>query len=624
MKTPNEIVEEVLQNKWGTGETRKQKLKEAGYSWIEIQSLVNLKYGGRPIVASVDEVAKEVIEGRWGDENERAGRLTAAGQNPTIIQSRVKQLAQGNFESNTTVSVTPNYGSDVVVGANVTAKGIDISAWQGIVDFNQVKSDGIDFVILREGFGTSIDSCFLNYTNGAKKAGLPIHGVYHFCYSTNENEVLAEARSCLANVQKAGLPKSTIIFFDFEYDTVKKAQNRGKVLGKNECISFSDTFCQQIVKAGYKAGIYSNLDYYNNYYDQAIINKYIYWVAQYNNGGTPLRKGAYHQWTDEGRVKGINGNVDLDYCYIVNPATAKTTEAVETTVSGGSTYIKPTTSNSTVAQPAQVQTITTDFTKYNGKISNCGKDEYGGISGGSAGDQSGKEWWIINWYSQGWQCVLRHPDQKVREYIAELGIEAAENNNVGYDQSQNRTYWEQLQAVGYWPKKITVRCEADCSAGVTSNVKAVGYLLNMQALKDVDITYTGAMRAELRAAGFQVLTDRKYLTSSDYLLPGDIILNDAQHTATSVGYGKYTRGQASSHQSEAAAAGDKGVVNVDALNFRQGPGTGYALVPKYSPLTQGTEITILGVEQASSGADWYKISYNGVEGYVAAKYIGKV
>ena len=67
MATPAEIVAEVLQGKWGNGDTRKQKLKEAGYSWIEIQSLINLKYNGRPVQASNEELAIEVLEGRWGN-----------------------------------------------------------------------------------------------------------------------------------------------------------------------------------------------------------------------------------------------------------------------------------------------------------------------------------------------------------------------------------------------------------------------------------------------------------------------------------------------------------------------------------------------------------------------------
>jgi hypothetical protein len=112
------------------------------------------------------------------------------------------------------------------------------------------------------------------------------------------------------------------------------------------------------------------------------------------------------------------------------------------------------------------------------------------------------------------------------------------NDKIGYDQSQNRTYLKQLKAVGWEPSRITVACEADCSAGVCANITAAGYLLGIDALKNHTGTYTGNMRSARKKAGFQVLTDSKYLTGGDYLLPGDILLNDGHHTATNVTIGK--------------------------------------------------------------------------------------
>lgn len=168
-------------------------------------------------------------------------------------------------------------------------------------------------------------------------------------------------------------------------------------------------------------------------------------------------------------------------------------------------------------------------------ISNCGHDERGKYSGGLAGDQTGGEWNLIPWYNRPWNVVLRHPDSSVREYIALLAEQAAQNNNIGYDQGQRLTYWNQLCKANYNPSKIIVKCEADCSSGVLANVKAVGYLLDMSSLKSVDYTgYTGNMKKILTGAGFTDLTDRKYLDSPDYLLRGDILLYEGHHTATNV------------------------------------------------------------------------------------------
>ena len=94
-------------------------------------------------------------------------------------------------------------------------------------------------------------------------------------------------------------------------------------------------------------------------------------------------------------------------------------------------------------------------------ISNSGSDEHGSIHGGAAGDQTGNEWRLRPWYSRPWTAVLRHPDPTVRRMIAEYGIDAALNNNIGYDQYQRYTYWDALQVSGYKPSAIKQKCEAD-------------------------------------------------------------------------------------------------------------------------------------------------------------------
>lgn len=167
-------------------------------------------------------------------------------------------------------------------------------------------------------------------------------------------------------------------------------------------------------------------------------------------------------------------------------------------------------------------------------ISNCGHDENNSYAGGKAGDQGG-EWVLRSWYNRPWDVVLRHPNAKVRNKIAQLAKAAAENDKIGYDQSQRYTFWQQLQASGYDPVKIQVPCEADCSSGVAAIVKATGYLLGITKLKNVSIyLYTGNMKTGLSAAGFQILTGKKYTESCEYLLPGDILLNEAHHVATNI------------------------------------------------------------------------------------------
>ncbi len=169
------------------------------------------------------------------------------------------------------------------------------------------------------------------------------------------------------------------------------------------------------------------------------------------------------------------------------------------------------------------------------KISNCGSNENGKTTGGKAGDQTGKEYRVISWYSRPWKCVLRFPDPKVGEEIARISEAAAKNDNVGYCQTHRRTYHDALKAANWNPAAIKTPVETDCSASTLANIIAAGHKCGIAALKQINPDgYTGNMRAALKKAGFTVLTDSKYLTSSDYLLPGDILLNDNAHAAVNL------------------------------------------------------------------------------------------
>ena len=173
-------------------------------------------------------------------------------------------------------------------------------------------------------------------------------------------------------------------------------------------------------------------------------------------------------------------------------------------------------------------------------ISNSGSDENKQYHGGKAGDQTGKEWQLRSWYKRPWTTVLRWPDIDVGTLLAQLAIDAALNDKIGYDQYQRDTFWKEVQKVGYLPKNIKTACEEDCTAGVNGIVHCAAYLLDIKALKDIPETgiRSGNMRKYYKAAGFKVLTDSKYVNGDDYLLPGDILLYDNHHAATNITKGK--------------------------------------------------------------------------------------
>lgn len=176
-------------------------------------------------------------------------------------------------------------------------------------------------------------------------------------------------------------------------------------------------------------------------------------------------------------------------------------------------------------------------------ISNCGHDENRKYTGGKPGDQKGDEWAIIPWYSRPWTCVLRHRDPAVRKAIAKKARAAANNNKIGYCQGHRLTYWEHLKTSNYDPAQITVACEADCSSGVAANIRAVGIDLENEELKKIPVSCTTRnLRPQCDDHGFDVLTDKKYLDSPDYLLEGDILLCEGHHVATNLDNGSKAGG----------------------------------------------------------------------------------
>lgn len=191
--------------------------------------------------------------------------------------------------------------------------GMDISYYQGDIDFDAVKRSGIEFVIIREGYRNSVDNRFFEYVKQAKAAGIEILGVYHFSYALNMKEAEEEARFCIRNMKEAGLDSLVRVFFDFEYDTVKKAAEKGVALTKSDCVKHTEAFCLEVMRYGYYGGIYTNLDYYKNWYSNEVIKAYSIWLADYKGG--PDYKCLIQQYTSTGKVPGIKGNVDLDYYY---------------------------------------------------------------------------------------------------------------------------------------------------------------------------------------------------------------------------------------------------------------------------------------------------------------------
>ena len=195
-------------------------------------------------------------------------------------------------------------------------KGIDVSKWNGKIDWEKVRKADIDFCIIRTGYSKTLDYRFKENIEGAIENNLEI-GVYHFSYAIIPSKAREEAEFCL-NVIKPYKKYITLgVWFDYEYDSVNYSKRYGVRPTKKLATSLAEAFCSTVEKHGYSTGIYTNLDFSSNYFTKEILNKYPVWVAVW---GKMNYRGNFVMWqyTDRGRVDGIygnNGNVDMNWYF---------------------------------------------------------------------------------------------------------------------------------------------------------------------------------------------------------------------------------------------------------------------------------------------------------------------
>ncbi len=197
----------------------------------------------------------------------------------------------------------------------MTMKGIDISAYQRNVDFNKVKASGIDFVIIRAGYGSiagQMDKCFLSHAKGAKAAGLHV-GAYWFVYAENEKEASKNARAFIEVLSKVKGLIDFPVAIDFEGDSTSYMRR----MGVRPTRALNTTICkiiaQELQAAGYKVMMYLNPDYIRNHVNYDELKGYDLWLAQYSSSHSI--KCDIWQHTSTGSVPGIKGNVDMNICY---------------------------------------------------------------------------------------------------------------------------------------------------------------------------------------------------------------------------------------------------------------------------------------------------------------------
>ena len=219
-----------------------------------------------------------------------------------VTGEQVIQGAKYNFNSDGTL----NTGSGIL--------GIDVSTWNGNIDWNKVKNSGVSYVIIRTGFRGSTqgalveDNRFRQNIQGATNAGLKV-GVYFFSQAINEVEAVEEASMVLSQVK--GYNLAYPVFID-----VEPSGGRADALSSGDRTKVINAFCQTIQNGGYKAGIYANKTWLAQKMNISALSGYKIWLAQYNS--TVTYGGRYDMWqySDKGTVAGINGQVDMNLSYL--------------------------------------------------------------------------------------------------------------------------------------------------------------------------------------------------------------------------------------------------------------------------------------------------------------------
>lgn len=208
-----------------------------------------------------------------------------------------------------------SFGSDGVLKSGTGSFGIDVSTWNGTIDWSKVAKSGVSYAIIRCGFrgssegGLYEDNKFANNIKNATAAGVKI-GVYFFTQAVTEAEAIEEASMCIGLVENYKLTYP--IFID-----VESSGGRADGLSKDARTKIIKAFCETIKNAGYTPGVYANKNWLTTKINATELTAYKIWLAQYASQATYTTT-RYDMWqySSKGNIDGISGNVDLNLSYL--------------------------------------------------------------------------------------------------------------------------------------------------------------------------------------------------------------------------------------------------------------------------------------------------------------------
>lgn len=404
-------------------------------------------------------------------------------------------------------------------------KLIDVSSYNGVVDWKKAKSQGVYGAILKIiRKDLTRDNQFNNNYKGCESAGMP-WGVYNYSYATTVSKAKSDMNLVCDILDKINKKHFALgVWFDIEDKTQEK-------LSQAQIASIINAAEKVVTSRGYPFGVYTGLAFYKAHIHRDLVECKNWWISRYYNGYDaisiktnpnekykPLSDIVAWQYTSSGRFnpaicKGNEGNVDLNVMY------------------------------------KDIQSDKKGADKVAVKIGSARINEKGTVTGGKAGDQTGGEVSTQNWYphSKGW-VIARPKEDDVAKKIAECMEMACANNNIGYCQTHRDDLRKISAKHDYELNKVTVKTEVDCSALVR--------ICCLYAGIRVGDFNTASQISALRATGrFDIITEKSICGSSDKLRRGDILVTKTKgHTVVVLTNGK-NAGNSSTNKNESKKGG---------------------------------------------------------------------
>ena len=470
-------------------------------------------------------------------------------------------------------------------------KGIDVSAWQGKIDWKTVADYGMGFAILRiTEAGNVVDSQFENNLAGCNKYNIPV-GVYKYSYAMTIAAIQREARKVVStlNGRRIQFP----VFLDLEY-------NNQRSLGSESVHKMADAFRESVEAAGYKFAIYCNVDWYENVICSHL-KKYDFWIARYpaNDDGWLQERlrpdfGVGWQYSSKAKIPGISGTVDRNVFY--KDYSEETEKKEETTVN-----------------KLQEHTKLGDYYANNGgtkpyleKKSNAYLDDFTKNAGDKNYTKFARD--VNNWNQPGCQGQPWCAVYQFWKLVKVFGLtKALQIMGGGFYNCQSVT--RHAKQKGTWhstPKKGALI--------IFRNGSHIG------SVNSYDATYVYTNEGNTSSAPGVVANggacrNKKYKLT-DSAIDGYVWIDygtteDLKSTETAVQLSKVPKWV--------------GMVNTAELNVRSWPGKENPTIKKYPYLAQHNLIDVCDTIKAADGSTWYYVRIvNKYYGFVAARYITRV